>query len=96
MFASCGSVVINAPIQGTGADIIKTAMIKVNEMLENEYSNDIARILLQIHDELLIEVKNGYEEEIKEKVKNIMENIVNYKVKFTVNCSCGKSWDEVH
>ena len=89
-------VVINAPIQGTGADIIKTAMIKVNEMLENDYNDDIARILLQIHDELLIEVKNGYEEEIKEKVKTIMENIVNYKVKFTVNCSCGKSWDEVH
>ncbi len=83
---------INAPIQGTGADIIKMAMIKVNEAIENYDAN----ILLQIHDELLIEVKDEELEEVKNIVKNTMENIVDFGVDFPVEIKTGKNWGDVH
>lgn len=83
---------INAPIQGTGADIIKMAMIKVNEAIKNYNAN----ILLQIHDELLIEVKDEELEEVKNIVKNTMENIVDFGVDFPVEIKTGKNWGDVH
>lgn len=83
---------INAPIQGTGADIIKMAMIKVNEAIKNYDAN----ILLQIHDELLIEVKDEEVEEVKNIVKNTMENIVDFGVDFPVEIKTGKNWGDVH
>ena len=83
---------INAPIQGTGADIIKIAMIKVNEAIKNYNAN----ILLQIHDELLIEVKDEELEEVKNIVKNTMENVVDFGVDFPVEIKTGKNWGDVH
>lgn len=83
---------INAPIQGTGADIIKMAMIQVY----NNIKDYDAKIVLQIHDELLIEVKDEYLEKVVEIVKNTMENIVNFKIKLPVEIKSGKNWNEVH
>ena len=83
---------INAPIQGTGADIIKIAMIKVNEAIKNYDAN----ILLQIHDELLIEVKDEEIEKVKEIVKTTMENVVNFGVNLPVEIKSGKNWGDVH
>ena len=83
---------INAPIQGTGADIIKIAMIQVC----NNIKDYDAKIVLQIHDELLIEVKDEYIEKVVEIVKNTMENIVNFKIKLPVEIKSGKNWNEVH
>lgn len=83
---------INAPIQGTGADIIKMAMIRVNNVIKDYDAN----ILLQIHDELLIEVKDEDLDNVKALVKNEMENIVNFGVKLPVDIRTGKNWGDVH
>lgn len=83
---------INAPIQGTGADIIKMAMIKVNEAIKNYNAN----ILLQIHDELLIEVKDEELEEVKSVVKSSMEKVVDFGVDLPVEIKTGKNWGDVH
>ncbi|MDO5322150.1 MAG: DNA polymerase I [Bacteroidia bacterium] len=85
---------VNAPIQGTSADIIKLAMIGVDRSLREAGLK--ARMVLQIHDELVLEVPV---EEI-EKVKNIlveqMEGVINLSVPLTVECSYGKTWLEAH
>jgi DNA polymerase-1 len=83
---------INAPIQGTGADIIKMAMIAVNERIKN-YN---AKIIMQIHDELLIEVKDECLEEVKAIVKDAMENIVKFKIPLPVEIACGSNWGDAH
>ena len=83
---------INAPIQGTGADIIKMAMIKVNEAIKKYDAN----IILQIHDELLIEVKDEQLEEVKSVVKREMENVVNFSIALPIEIKSGKNWGEVH
>jgi DNA polymerase-1 len=83
---------INAPIQGTGADIIKMAMIAIDEKIR-EYD---AKIILQIHDELLIEAKNECLEEVKTIVKNTMESIVEFKIPLPVEIVCGSNWSDVH
>ena len=83
---------INAPIQGTGADIIKKAMIGVY----NGIKNYDAKIILQIHDELLIEVKNDCLEEVKQIVKDTMENVVTFDIKLPVELKTGTNWSEVH
>jgi DNA polymerase-1 len=87
-------VVINAPIQGAGADIIKMAMIAVHNELQ-KYGKD-ACLLLQIHDELLMEVKDELVGELKERVVDIMEHIVKFDIPLTVNCKAGKNWGEAH
>jgi DNA polymerase-1 len=87
-------VAINAPIQGTGADIIKLAMISVCNELK-KYGDD-AHLLLQIHDELLVEVKDELVGAVSEKIKNIMENVVKFEVPLVANCKVGKNWGEAH
>ncbi len=81
---------INAPIQGTAADIIKMAMINVNKALPKDTT-----MLLQIHDELIFEVpENDYEDKIK-KLQNIMQDVVKLKVPLTVNWGIGNNWGEI-
>ncbi|MEM6603410.1 MAG: DNA polymerase I [Pseudomonadota bacterium] len=88
---------INAPIQGTAADVIKLAMIDVYKYLMR-HSN--IKMLLQIHDELLFEVPEGEIALFSEKVKTIMEAAPlkrhNLTVKPIVEVGCGKNWDEAH
>jgi DNA polymerase-1 len=79
---------VNATIQGSAADLIKKAMIDVyNNLPEDAY------ILLQIHDELLIETKEEKCEEVKEILKNCMENAIPLKAKIEVSVNSAKSWD---
>jgi DNA polymerase-1 len=87
-------VAINAPIQGTGADIIKKAMVLVAEELE-KYGDD-ANLLLQIHDELLLEVKDELADTIAKTVKELMENAVTFDIPLTVNCKIAKNWGDAH
>lgn len=84
---------INAPIQGTASDIIKKAMILLNN--EFEKNNLPATILLQVHDELLIETKVEHAQEIQELTKKIMESIVTFSVPLLVDVSLGKNWAEL-
>ncbi len=78
---------LNTPIQGTSADIIKMAMIKIDEeLIKNNFRS---KMLLQIHDELVFDVVKEEKEALSNLVKNIMENIVTLKVPLTVSCDFG-------
>ena len=83
-------VAMNSPIQGTAADIIKIAMINVNKAL-NKAGID-ARLILQVHDELIIEAHKDCADQAKEILKNEMENAIRLLVPLTADVSVGKSW----
>ena len=83
---------MNAPIQGTAADIIKSAMIKVDEALsKNNYKS---KLVLQIHDELILKIYKDEKDEVYSLVKDIMENILDSKIKLSVEGGVAKSWYE--
>ncbi|HOJ49862.1 MAG TPA: DNA polymerase I [Spirochaetota bacterium] len=84
-------IAVNTIIQGSNADIIKIGMIKINDILQ-EYD---AKMVLQIHDELLFEVKEEKAEELSKIIKEIMENIVKIEIPLKVNIAIGKSWGEL-
>ncbi|ORM38418.1 DNA polymerase I [Francisella endosymbiont of Ornithodoros moubata] len=86
---------INAPMQGTAADIIKKAMIDVNTMILQKYNSEV-KMVIQVHDELVFEVKKTKLEEITEKIKAIMEAVVKLNVPLEVNVDAGESWDQAH
>lgn len=82
---------MNAPIQGTAADIIKIAMIEVVNMLkEKKYQS---QLVLQIHDELIFKVKKEEKETLISDIKNVMENIT-FTIKLKVSVGCGDTWYE--
>ena len=82
----------NMPIQGTAADIIKIAMIKVYERMEKEGLK--AKLIMQVHDELIVEAPENEAETVCRIVKEEMENACPMKVKLTADVHCGKSWYE--
>ena len=84
---------INTPIQGTAADIIKMAMIKIDEIFEKEKFE--SKLILQIHDELIFDVKKEELEKIVDIVKYEMENIVTLKVPLKVSTDTGCNWYEL-
>lgn len=83
-------VAMNMPIQGTAADIIKIAMIRVYERLKNECPE--AKLIMQVHDELIIEAPERDAEKVAELLKNTMENACELSVPLTVEVACGKTW----
>ena len=83
---------LNAPIQGSAADIIKIAMLNVNNAIENQKLK--SRLLLQIHDELILEVSPGEEEIIKALVKKEMGAAYPLKAPLDVNAGLGLTWHE--
>ncbi len=85
---------INAPIQGTAADIIKLAMVGVHRELNRRGLK--SKMILQIHDELLLEVPQGEIEEVKDLLIKQMENVTSLSVPLTVECNYGKNWLEAH
>ncbi len=85
-------VAMNMPIQGSAADIIKIAMINVHRKLKER--NFSSRLILQVHDELLLEVKKDELEQVRELVKNEMENAVDLSVTMRVDLHEGNSWFE--
>lgn len=85
---------INAPIQGTAADIIKIAMIDIyGEFVNNNYKS---RMILQVHDELVFDVHKSELEELKKLIKNMMENAVQLNIPLTVDIGTGANWLEAH
>ena len=85
---------VNAPIQGSSADIIKIAMAGVDRRLREEGLG--ARMVLQIHDELVLEVPESEVETVKRIVVEQMEGVVNLSVPLTVECNYGSTWLEAH
>ncbi|MDR3132430.1 MAG: DNA polymerase I [Prevotellaceae bacterium] len=85
---------INAPIQGSAADIIKIAMIKVYEQLQQRRLQ--SRLILQVHDELVLDVYRPELEEVKQIVQHEMENAVSLKVPLLAEMGTGNNWLEAH
>ncbi len=83
-------VAMNMPIQGTAADIIKLAMIKVYERLKTEFPK--AKLIMQVHDELIIEAPESEADKISVLLKETMENACKMAVPFTVEVQSGKTW----
>lgn len=83
---------INMPIQGLSADIVKLAMVKIDEALGE---NSKAKMLLQIHDEIIWEVKKEAAEEFAQEAKKIMENVYRLSVPLIVDIKIGDSWGEI-
>ena len=86
---------INMPIQGTAADLMKMAMIDVDEKLEKHKKKDDIKMILQVHDEIVLEVKKGLEEEVAELVKKAMESVAKLNVPIAVEVGINKSWGEI-
>ncbi len=84
----------NTPIQGTAADIIKLAMVHVWQRLRSEGLR--ARLLLQVHDELIVEAPLEEVEQVKALLKQEMEQVVQYRVPLTADVGTGKTWLEAH
>jgi DNA polymerase-1 len=89
-------IAINTPIQGSAADIVKIAMIRINDAFEKNGSR--AKMLLQVHDELIFECpeENSAVEETVAIVRREMENAVPLKIPLRVSVECGKNWGEFH
>jgi DNA polymerase-1 len=85
---------INAPMQGTAADVIKRAMIDVDRWLSQ--SKLQARLLLQVHDELVFEVRRELAEELITNVRELMSGAAELRVPLKVDAGVGENWDEAH
>ena len=86
---------LNAPIQGSAADLIKLAMLATDEKLDE--AGLTSRVLLQVHDELILEVANGEEERVREIVTDAMVHAMELSVPLTVSIGVGRSWfDAAH
>ena len=85
-------VAMNAPIQGTAADIMKIAMINVRDALKK--NNLTSEILIQVHDELLLEIKTSEKEEVVKILQTEMENAYKLSVPLSVDLNVGENWYE--
>ncbi len=87
-------VALNMPIQGTAADIIKAAMVRVDARMRAEHLQ--ARLLLQVHDELIVECPTEEAETVRAILIEEMEHVVDYRVPLLVDAKIGASWAEAH
>ncbi|WP_017902578.1 DNA polymerase I [Pseudomonas asplenii] len=92
--AAAERTAINAPMQGTAADIIKKAMVKVDEWLSG--SGLDAKVILQVHDELVLEVREDQVAEVSEKIREHMSGAAQLDVPLLVEVGVGNNWDEAH
>ena len=83
-------IALNTPIQGTAADLIKLAMIRVENALQERFPE--AKLLLQVHDELIVECPEELAEQVAELVSREMQNVASLKVPLTAEAKFGKSW----
>jgi len=97
--ASAERMAINAPIQGTQADLIKIAMKKIDEHIKSQKNEDDIRLLLQVHDELVYEVKDSLVDEVVKEFKQLMETVLpenkTLGVPIVVQVEKGKNWGEM-
>jgi DNA polymerase-1 len=85
---------MNTPIQGTAADLIKVAMVNIAQLLKKK--NLATCLIMQVHDELVLEAPVKEKEEVMELVKKEMEGVIKLKVPLKVEIASGKNWDEAH
>ena len=87
---------INGPLQGSAADIIKKAMIDVYHWIEDSDSSNEIKIIMQVHDELVFEVKKSKTKEYQEQIVSLMENTFSLSVPLIVEAESGNNWNEAH
>ena len=85
---------INAPIQGSAADLIKVAMINIHKWMKSEKLK--SKMLMQVHDELVFEVHHSEIEVVKQNVKEMMMNAIKMDVPMDVGMGLGRNWLEAH
>lgn len=90
---SAERMAINTPLQGTAADLIKMAMIKIDQLIKG-HDQDI-RLLLQVHDELIFEIKKDKIKSYSEQIKNIMQDVLKLRVPIIVDESVGANWGDL-
>jgi DNA polymerase-1 len=88
-------IAINMPIQGLAADIIKLSMIKIADFIKSKNLEDDVKLILQIHDELILEVKSEIIKEIAPQLKEIMEQVADLEVPLKAEITIGKNWGEL-
>lgn len=94
---------LNAPIQGTSADIIKLAMVHIDSYLQKTKKlSSHVRLILQVHDEIIFEVHNDVHDEFKKKAQELMEQVldnsyleIDTNIPLVVHTSSGKNWSEL-
>ena len=87
---------INGPLQGSAADIIKKAMIDVYHWIEDTGSSNEIKMIMQVHDELVFEVKKSKTKEYQEQIVSLMENTFSLSVPLIVEAESGNNWNEAH
>ena len=92
--AGAERMAINMPIQGTSADLIKIAMITIQKLIDIKYGDKV-RMLLQVHDELLFEVKQDIVDKVSKEIKEIMEKAHHFDVPIVVDAKFGDNWSEM-
>jgi len=85
---------INAPMQGTAADIIKRAMVSVDAWLQGH--SDKARMILQVHDELVFEADDAFIDTLRAEVEQRMASAASLRVPLVVDTGIGENWDQAH
>ena len=97
--ASAERMAINAPIQGTEADIVKLAMIKLDEFIRAESLESKVKLILQVHDELVYEIEKGVAPKIMPRIKKIMESVVSMEKSKGIICvaeaKVGENWQDM-
>ena len=86
---------INAPMQGTAADIIKMAMIKVDDWISKNAADDVT-MMMQVHDELVFEIKEDKVDSYVKTINTLMESAATLNVPLVVEAGVGENWDEAH
>jgi len=95
LIAQAERMAINMPIQGTEGDFLRIAMNRIYDLIHKEYGEENVKMLLQVHDELLFEVKNNLVGTISPKIKNIMETVHKLDVPLTVDAKYGNNWRDM-
>jgi DNA polymerase-1 len=87
-------VAVNSPIQGTAADIVKLAMVRLyNRLAEQKLST---RVLLQVHDEIILEAPLEEVAAVEDMVRDVMEHVTDHPIPLAVHCESGESWGDFH
>ncbi len=93
--AGAERMAVNTPLQGTNADMIKKAMILAQDLIEKKYADSV-RMIIQVHDELVFEMREDVLEKASREIQKIMSDIIKIKVPVAVDVEIGDNWGELH
>jgi DNA polymerase-1 len=95
LIAQAERMAINHPIQGTEGDFLRIAMDKIYDLIHKEYNDQDIKMLLQVHDELVFEIKDSLVDKTSKLIKNIMESVYRLDVPLTVDVKYGDNWRDM-